>query len=176
MFADPTPDADEQRDNATFAAVLGALARPGTEQTLPEPDLLTVARALIDRECRAAADDEEMRSALGALGATVVLPELADHAVLAAGDAEFLARLPVGDALYPERGATAIVSARIGEGARLRLTGPGIEVAEEMAIAVDAAFWAARKAACRYPLGIDLIFVDGARTVAVPRSTNVEVI
>jgi alpha-D-ribose 1-methylphosphonate 5-triphosphate synthase subunit PhnH len=156
--------------------VLGALARPGTEQTLPEPDLLTVARALVDRECRVTADDEGARTALRALGSTVVLPELADHAVMASANAEFLARLPIGDALYPERGATAIVSARIGEGTRLRLTGPGIELAEEIAIAVDVAFWAARKSACRYPLGIDLIFVDGARTVGIPRSTNVEVV
>jgi alpha-D-ribose 1-methylphosphonate 5-triphosphate synthase subunit PhnH len=33
-----------------------------------------------------------------------------------------------------------------------------------------------RSARCRYPEGIDLVFVDGRRLVGLPRSTAVEVL
>lgn len=180
MFDVPTPDAEERRDNATFRAVLVALARPGLVQTLPEPGALTVARALIDRECRASADETGVGDALAALGAAVVPLELADHAILRVADAaavERFARLPIGDALHPERGATAILAGRIGDGRWLRLRGPGIERTREIALGgMHETFWAARKAACRYPLGVDLLVVDGERLLGLPRSTEIEVL
>ena len=40
---------------------------------------------------------------------------------------------------------------------------------------IDPAFWDARRAAISSPLGFDLILLDGARAIALPRSTEVEV-
>lgn len=180
MLQTPIPDADERRDNAVFKAVLDALARPGLIRDLPEPGLMVVARALIDRECRVAVHDPNLRREVGALGATLVPPELADHAVDHAADEAAiarLARLPVGCALYPEAGATVILTARLDGDTRLRLAGPGIDGRTEVAVSsVAAAFWHMRTAACRYPLGIDLLLIDGTRLMGLPRSTQIEVL
>lgn len=180
MLQVPIPDADERRDNAAFKAVRDALARPGLVRTLPEPGPLVVARALIDRECRVAVHDPDLRREVAALGPTLVPPELADHAFDHAGDAAALARLarlPAGSALYPEAGATAILTATLDGGTRLRLGGPGVDGRIEVALGgVVAGFWAMRAAACRYPLGIDLLIVDGARLLGLPRSTDIEVL
>lgn len=102
MLQVPVPDLDERRDNAAFTAVLDALARPGLIRDLPEPGPMVVARALIDRECRAAVHDPDLHPEVAALGTTLVPPELACHAVEHAADAAAitrLARLPVGSAL-----------------------------------------------------------------------------
>lgn len=179
MHTAPSPDADERRDNAAFAALLEGLSRPGTVHDLPEPGAFSVARALIDRECRACADDPETEAGLRRLGASMVPPELAGHAFLTGATpqaAARLARLPAGDVLHPEAGATVIVSAGLGNGTRLRLSGPGIERTRDIRIAIDPDFWAVRSNACRYPTGLDIIVVDGARLLALPRSTKLEVL
>lgn len=173
----PRPDAEEIRDNAAFDAVLRALSRPGEIGQLPEPGVMTVALALIDRECRVHAPDHA--EAVRATGARLTHPDEAGHAIMALTPATLAdaALLPVGSQLHPEEGATIIAPGRIGAGQRLRLTGPGI--AGERQIALDGiapAFWALREAACAYPLGFELIVVDGARVLALPRSTRVEVL
>ena len=174
------PDAEERRDNAVFEALLRALARPGEVRALPEPGPESLARALLDRECRAFAADPRMAALLGELGAILVPPEEACHAFLSL-DGEVglatLGRLPTGDPLHPERGATVVAPTRIGEGARLRLWGPGIEGAQELRLGgLHPDLWEARSRLCRYPLGVELVLVDGARLVALPRSTSVEVL
>jgi alpha-D-ribose 1-methylphosphonate 5-triphosphate synthase subunit PhnH len=59
----------------------------------------------------------------------------------------------------------------------LRLAGPGIEAEARLRVAgLHPALWPLRAALCRYPLGVDLILLDGDRIAAIPRSTNVEVI
>jgi alpha-D-ribose 1-methylphosphonate 5-triphosphate synthase subunit PhnH len=68
-------------------------------------------------------------------------------------------------------------SAFFGEGLKLRLTGPGIETALDIAIGgVDAALWPLRAARCRYPAGFDLFLIDGSRVMGLPRSTQIEVL
>lgn len=180
MLAAPIPDAEERRDNATFEAVLWALSRPGQIRELPEAGVMTIAKALIDRECRVCAHTEELKEQLVQLGATIVPQELCDHAVLPAqseDDVSAIARLPIGDALYPETGASVIIPATIGTGRGLILTGPGIDGVQQLTLdGVHANLWPTRNQMCRYPLGIDLIFVDGARIAAIPRSTQIEVL
>jgi len=58
----------------------------------------------------------------------------------------------------------------------MRLTGPGIESENRLAIAgADAAFWNAVKAnAALFPRGIDLILVADAAIACLPRTTQVE--
>lgn len=174
----PVPDADEARDNATFGALLAALSRPGTPQAMPLPGPAPLALALIDRECRVWADTPELDALLRRTGASAVPSELADHVFLALDTEAALARmgrLMAGDALYPDEGATLIAPARIGTGPELRLTGPGIEGSARLRLGgLHPAVWAVRAGLCRYPLGIEMIFVDGAQIVALPRSTLVE--
>lgn len=178
MLATPIPDADERRDNASFSAILQALSRPGTVQTLPQPGPDAVALAVIDRECRVFCDDPELQNLLHATGATPVPPELADHAFTGLETAADLAafdRLSPGCALYPDSGATVIAQARIGTGPLLRLTGPGIRDQTQLRLGgLHPKIWAHRAHLCRYPLGIEMILIDGAQIVALPRSTTVQ--
>lgn len=180
MLATPEPDADEIRDNAAFSAVMWAMARPGTVRELPEPGLAPVIRTLVDRECRACADDPATEALLRETGASIVPEALADHVCLSldceAGLDRFL-RLSSGDALYPETGATVLARAAIGSGPALRLTGPGIAATADLRLGgLHPGLWASRARLCRYPLGVEMIFVDGARLVALPRSAQVELL
>lgn len=175
----PVPSAEETRANATFAALMWALARPGTARALPGPGPAAVAEALVDRECCVHAADPGLWATIAATGAVLVGPEAADHAFLAL-DAEeglaALARVPVGSALYPDRGATVVASARLGEGPRLRLSGPGIETTLDVALCgLHPRLWALRAARCRTPEGFDLFLLCGAAVIGLPRSTIIEV-
>ena len=174
----PSPDAAEIRDNATFAAVLEALSRPGSVQRLPEPGPAPLALALIDRECRVWAADPALAELLARTGATPVPPELADHVFAPLDDAaavDRLSRLTCGDPLYPDTGATVIAPARIGSGPALQLKGPGILGALNLRLGgLHPSVWRVRAGLCRYPLGIEMILHDGDRIVAIPRSTLIE--
>ena len=170
--------ANEARDNAAFAAILAALSRPGTVQDLPMPGEWSVMTALIDRECAVHAADPALRDRAGRLGGRLVDVAEADHVLLGAPpSADLLGRIDCGSDLYPDRGATVLARALIGQGPPLRLTGPGIDGAREVRLGgLPDGFWAARDQAARYPRGFDLLLVDGATLVGVPRSTRVEVL
>jgi alpha-D-ribose 1-methylphosphonate 5-triphosphate synthase subunit PhnH len=104
-----------------------------------------------------------------------VPPEQADHVFAASPPS--LAGLRCGSALYPDQGATLVLQAGLGRGQPLRLTGPGIEDEAVIHVAGPApAFWAERAGACRYPAGIDLFLIDGARVMGLPRSTQIKVL
>ena len=176
--AAPVPDVDEARDNATFEAILWALARPGEIHVLPEPGLTPVALALVDSECTVYADTADLRAVLTLTGAELGAIDVADHVFLqttAGSGADSLANLAAGDLLYPDKGATVCVAGRIGAGASLRLSGPGIDGTRELAIGgLSDSFWRVRSALCRYPLGVEILVVEGERLVAIPRSTQIE--
>lgn len=177
LAATPVPDAFEARTNATFEALMWALARPGSVQALPAPGMAGIAEALVDRECRVFCDDVALGMQVGALGATAVPLLLADHAFLSGLDAARLAQVAMGSDLYPDTGATVFAPARIGAGQGLRLTGPGIATFADVRVdGPDPAVWALRAARCRYPAGFDLFLLDGARVVGLPRSTTIEVL
>jgi alpha-D-ribose 1-methylphosphonate 5-triphosphate synthase subunit PhnH len=174
----PLPDADEIRDNAAFEALMWAFARPGTTHDLPT-GMADLILALVDRECRVMTDDPALARLAAATGAALVAAEAADHAFLAGAEAALatLAALPAGSALYPDQGATLVLPARIGAGQTLRLTGPGIETTVELRLGgLPPGFLPLRDARCRYPEGVDIVFVDGRRLAALPRSTVVEVL
>jgi alpha-D-ribose 1-methylphosphonate 5-triphosphate synthase subunit PhnH len=173
------PDAQEVRDIATFAAILAALSRPGTIHRLPAPGPAPIAEALLDRECRVWADTAEVERLARGTGASVVPSELADHVFLSLDTPaalDRLSRVTTGDALYPDGGATVVVPARLGDGADLRLAGPGIEREARLRVGgLHPGLWVLRAALCSYPQGIEMILVDGDRIAAIPRSTTVEV-
>lgn len=178
MLTTPAYSAEDARANAAFQALMRAFARPGTLHELPEPGEGPIIAALIDRESRVFAADPLLMPALLEAGAAIAeLPE-ADHVF--AGrlrDVEDLAGIAVGSDLYPDEGATLVIRAKIDSGPSLRLTGPGID--GEATIAIDGlpeGFWRLREGAARYPMGFDICFVDGIRLLALPRSTQVEVL
>ena len=59
---------------------------------------------------------------------------------------------------------------------RMRFTGPGIDGARDMMIALPPEFWAMRERLCAYPEGFDLLLVDGRAVIGIPRSTQIEVL
>jgi len=179
VSAPPVPSPEEARDNAAFLALMWALARPGTVHELPEPGVLPLALALVDLECRVMADDPDLAARIAETGARLTTAPMADHAFLAVADKALgvLAQLPAGTPLYPDHGATLVLPAVIGRGERLRPTGPGISGQAEIALGgLPPGFFDLRAERCSYPAGIEIVFVDGARIVALPRSTRVEVL
>ncbi len=176
----PVPDTDEARDNATFAAILAALSRPGSVQALPAPGMAPIALALIDRECRVWADDPAFLAVLRQTGAQMAPHGAAGHVFLSLADADGVARLAdltPGSPLYPDGGATVIAAAGLGSGQSLRLSGPGIDGHATVAVlGLHPSVWATRAALCHYPLGIEMLLVDGVHLMALPRSTHIEVL
>lgn len=180
----PRPDEAETRCNAGFEALMWALARPGSVQTLPAPGFATVAEVLLDRECRVFTADAALARFVVSLGSASVPVAQADHCFLSLADAGGLALLQqvsVGSALYPDAGATVLAQAEFGpgqtEGQRLRLRGPGIETATEIRLGgLAPGLWPLRAARCRYPAGFDLFLLCGAQVIGLPRSTQIEVV
>ncbi|WP_456774941.1 phosphonate C-P lyase system protein PhnH [Bradyrhizobium sp. USDA 4369] len=175
------PTAAESRTAAAFDATMWAFAHPGETRCLPAPGVLVVAEALVDRGCTVHADDADMSRRLLALGARPLPVETAGFvfADLGAVDSDrLIARISIGDLAYPDTGATLFAPARIGkQGARLRLTGPGIDGMREVTFGgVNPAVWAARRERIAYPLGFDIVLVDDDVVLALPRSTKVNVI
>ncbi len=176
----PVPDAFEARTNATFEALMWALSRPGTVQTLPAPGMKGLVEALVDRECKVFCDDADLSDFVAFTGAALMPAAAADHAFMGLDRAEGLKNLeqiPVGSALYPDDGATVVAFARFGEGQKLRLTGPGIEISVEITLGgLVPGLWALRAARSRYPAGFDMFFICGTSVIGLPRSTLIEVL
>ncbi|MHC0054574.1 phosphonate C-P lyase system protein PhnH [Actibacterium sp. D379-3] len=178
MQVPPAFSVEEAQDNATFDALLRALSRPGTLCVMPAADEAPIINALLDRECRSYSADPRLMPQILRTGALVADLAQADHAFLGTlSDLAPLAELATGSDLYPDAGATVIVQARLGDGAALRLTGPGIDGAATINVGgLPDGFWQRRAELIRYPMGFDLLLTDGASVMGVPRSTCVEVL
>jgi alpha-D-ribose 1-methylphosphonate 5-triphosphate synthase subunit PhnH len=182
-FADPVGEAQ-----ATFRAVLDAMARPGKLHRVGErltapapldPATAAVLLTLVDNETLLWLDG----SAAAArdwlafhCGATIVTaPAAAAFAVaLSLPD---LAALSTGTHETPEASATLILQiAALGTGARYRLSGPGLR--EPTLLAADGltsgftTVWQRNHAL--YPCGVDIILCAGMTLAALPRSVSIE--
>lgn len=175
MTAHPTPSDFETRTNATFAALMWALARPGVPRDLPDAGPAGIVAALIDGACKVHCADPGLAQAAARTGAALVAPEHADHLFLdTLTGTDVLRQIALGSDLYPDTGATLVCDARLGQGPRLRLTGPGCDGAVDVHLGgLPAGFWQARAQISRDPMGFELFLVDGARVLGVPRSTRV---
>ncbi|MYM57197.1 phosphonate C-P lyase system protein PhnH [Thalassovita mangrovi] len=178
MLTTPVPNPDETLANRAFDALLWALSRPGLPRDLPTAGETAIIAALIDRECRVFSADPALIPLLAETGAEIADLPQADHVFLGAlGSLAPLSQLGLGSDLYPDDGATAVIRVNLGSGDRLRLTGPGVDGALDLQIGgLPGGFWQARRERIRYPMGFDLILIDGTRVVGIPRSTSVEVL
>lgn len=171
----------EARTHATFTALMWALSYPGQRQELPEHHrgvLFTIGAALVDLETSYHTPDATLDQQLALLGARRSPPREAAYQFYPRVDADSLdsiARAPVGTYMYPDRAAMLVLGCTLGAGTRLRLSGPGIARAAAMLVGdIPEAFWSLRKRA-QYPLGWDVVLVDGRALIGLPRTTVVEV-
>ncbi|HKM61155.1 MAG TPA: phosphonate C-P lyase system protein PhnH [Acidisphaera sp.] len=179
--ADPVLDAQ-----ATFRAVLGAMARPGRIHALPPPpapapDLMpataSLLAALADADTPVWLDLDLHRAAEWiAFHCGAPAAPIDTAAFVVSGTLPDLRTPRAGTDEQPELGATVIVQvAGLGTGQRYRLSGPGVDGVATLAIDGVrglATAWAANRA--RFPLGVDLVFCAGLRVAALPRSVTVE--
>ena len=187
-FADPVRDAQ-----ATFRRVLEAFAQPGRivevgfEGPVPpgpmQPAGFALALTLLDFETPvwldAALDIAEVTEALRFHCGCPLTddPEVATFAFIGAPDAmPALDAFSPGTPAYPDRGATLVLQVEaLTKGQAVRLTGPGIRDQAVLQISgLPAGFWDAwAENHGRFPQGVDLVLVAGARLVAIPRSIAV---
>jgi alpha-D-ribose 1-methylphosphonate 5-triphosphate synthase subunit PhnH len=189
------PPATAQAD---FRALLAALARPGTLETItgsPDaPPVLAVAAGLADVEvplCVLTADGEqEQQGQARALHMATSAPfaGLGDARLVAAlrpPSEEEVAALRRGDELHPERGARLILAVEElstpgdgGAGTVLTLTGPGVPGYRRIRVAgpPPEVFRALAESNTAFPAGVDTFLVAADGTVAgLPRSANIAI-
>ncbi len=186
-FADYTVDAQ-----STFRTLLDAMARPGTIGAVPavpgappplDPATAAVALCLFDHDTPVWLGDgiagldvyEYFRFHCGC---PLIKSALAASfgVCLATAGMPPLSQFDSGTDESPDRSATVVVQVPdLDGGARLRLSGPGIESEAFLTVAgIPDYFWDARKAQQEsFPRGIDLLFTSGRRVVALPRSTEI---
>jgi alpha-D-ribose 1-methylphosphonate 5-triphosphate synthase subunit PhnH len=172
-----------------FRALLDAMARPGRmvvlDGELPEPPqgltagVWALALALLDYETPVWSDQ---KGALASLrfhcGCRVVETARAAFALVADPRAmPPLAAFHQGEPDYPDRSTTLILQVEGLDDTGVALSGPGIRGAARLGVGgVAPDFWVQVAANHRrFPLGVDLVLVAGARLAALPRSTRVEV-
>jgi alpha-D-ribose 1-methylphosphonate 5-triphosphate synthase subunit PhnH len=182
----PLPSAFEAQTHATFDCLMWALAYPGRIGSLPLRDgqtaFGTIAEALLDLETSAWSDDPKLEKTLRVLGAKSKPLDQASYVFCQTPPAlEWLRLLRRGSLLAPETAATLIVSAQLGTaqlgtGTTLRLSGVGIEQPIELQVDLSKAFFAVREEVIAYPVGWDVLVVDGAKLLGLPRTTQVEVV
>lgn len=179
-FADPVA-----QSQATFRAVLEAIAHPGRIVALPvrteapaplNAGAAAVALTVLDFETPVWLDDALMPAASWLqfhCGAPLVAQGAARFAFCAALPP--LSAFAQGSAEFPETSATIILQAAgLGCGHSFTLQGPGI--AGSTALAVDglpddlAAQW--RENGALYPCGVDIVLVTDDAVAALPRTVR----
>jgi len=181
------------QSQATFRAVLDALAEPGSErpvagiETAPAP-LTPVAAAVVAtladfetavwRDATLRTPEIEAWLAFHTGAPAVTDPARAVFAVIGAAEASpDFADFALGTDVDPSTSATLVLQvAGFAGGRRYRLAGPGIDGTREVAIAGAPADLAARLAANRalFPRGVDLILAGPTSVMGLPRTTRLE--
>ena len=187
-FADPVHDAQ-----ATFRAVLDALARPGLVRPLAArlqppapltPELAAVALALTDADTPVWLDAElaEAPAVAAYLRFHTGAPLTDDPAraafalIRAPGRCPPLCRFAPGTPAYPDTATTLVLALdAIGTGDGLHLTGPGVRGVTRVTLTPLPTGFVGQLAENRaaFPLGIDLILTAPGQVAGLPRSTVV---
>jgi alpha-D-ribose 1-methylphosphonate 5-triphosphate synthase subunit PhnH len=188
-FLDPA-----RESQALFRAIMQAIARPGTLADLsaaptPPADLDhaagAVALTLVDGDAPVWLAPRLREGLVSAwisfhCGAPVI--EAPAHAAFAFADASSappLAAFAQGEARYPDRSTTLVLSVdALGGGPAIELSGPGIETVRPIAPSgLPDDFWSQWAAnGAHFPLGVDLMLVAGAHLIGLPRTTRARII
>jgi alpha-D-ribose 1-methylphosphonate 5-triphosphate synthase subunit PhnH len=178
MLTPPPYTASEAQARETFLAMMHALSRPGTIMALPATDggpLAAIGEALLDLETSFHTPDAALGERLARTGALAQPASHANYLFFPALDVaalEAMRAARIGSALRPDESATIIVGCAFAAGARFRWAGPGIPGERQVWLGgVHNGLWPLR-ASARYPLGWDIFFVDGARVIGLPRTTQ----
>jgi alpha-D-ribose 1-methylphosphonate 5-triphosphate synthase subunit PhnH len=169
---------DEARTRETFLALMWASSYPGRLYALPDaPPFALIGETLLDLETSFYTADESLSTLWSRNGARRLPPERAayhGYPTLSAADLPAIAAAAIGEMLYPDRAATLIIGGCAFEGGTgFALSGAGVNVTLDVQIGgVPDAFWQSRESRRRYPLGWDIFLTDGARVMALPRSTT----
>lgn len=188
-FADPVFNAQ-----AVFRAVMDAMARPGSLQSLPvlshPPAPLSatagaVALALCDNDTPLWLDpalqiSAAVKSWLGFhTGAPLANTPADAHFALIASPAEMMALdgFSQGTQDYPDRSTTLILQVSdLVSGAALRLEGPGIETSATIAPAQMPRHFVEqwKQNIKRFPRGVDIILAAPDGVACLPRTTRIK--
>lgn len=179
----PVQNQQEALAHQTFLALMWALSHPGKVQVgqpatgSSQETFIAIGEALLDLETTFYTPDSTLgprlsRTKARATAATVAryhfYGELDDKALMG------IEMAPVGDMLYPDRGATLIIGCDLENGEEFTLSGPGIKTTNTVRIGrLPDRFWEIREIRLNYPLGWDIFLVDGAKIVGIPRTTVV---
>ncbi len=179
----PVWTADTQQSH--FRLLLDVMSRPGKCHTLltsleKKQSVLAVLATLLDAEVTLADPHDLLHTGdWPMLQANAALPEQADYVVCdGKRTPSFTPKL--GSLSSPEQSATLIllVDALDHGDIRIKLSGPGINGVRELNIEGLDKQWLEKREDWIYafPLGVDIILVDGNRVTALPRTTKVEAI
>jgi alpha-D-ribose 1-methylphosphonate 5-triphosphate synthase subunit PhnH len=179
---------------STFRSVMSAMARPGSVQPIAvsvgAPDGMmrgtaAIALTLFDHDTpiwldgAMSATSDIARWLKFHTGAPVVNDaSIAGFALI--GDAKNLPaldRFAFGSNEYPDRSTTLILQVdSLSQGPAYQLRGPGIDGVSTLRATIEPRDLFARLAinATLFPRGIDVVLVDDASIVAIPRTTRLE--
>ena len=185
----PGFDSPVQDAQASFRAVLDAMAHPGRIVRLPRslpsaPPLGGAATAVALSLCDA--DTPVWLDAASAGAADYLAFHCGAPRAATPGAASFVfvadhATMPplgdfsLGTDEYPERSATLVIEVpSLGAGEGVRLRGPGIAGEARLGVGgLPERFWAERDAIAElFPRGLDVVFACGDTLAALPRSTR----
>lgn len=178
-------------DQASFRALMDAMARPGEIRELGGIDVPAPLMAGTAAIMRSLADYETPVWLDGTLAAEpavaswirfqtgaplVADPSQATFALVGnASDLPDFAAFSPGSADYPDRSTTVVLQLQGFSGATFSLSGPGIETERSLAAEPLPDDFAERCAANRalFPCGIDFLLMAGTRVAALPRAVRV---
>ncbi|MDP1541279.1 MAG: phosphonate C-P lyase system protein PhnH [Methylotenera sp.] len=165
-----------------FRKIMNAFARPGAieileGETLESGALLLTLATLLDG-ATTLADFDGMLSEhdMARLEVATVAAEQARF-VLTHGEAAPAFTPSLGTLESPDMGATILLKIQaIGSGHRLKLTGPGVDGACEVAVNGLHPAWIAahQNWNSAFPLGVDFLLVAEHQVMALPRTTRIE--
>ncbi|MEY4529463.1 MAG: phosphonate lyase system protein PhnH [Deinococcota bacterium] len=170
----------EAKTHATFERLMWAFSYPGRVQELKlkpsETGFMAIAEALLDLENSAWTNKLELEQKIRATGAKIKSLEQAQYVFCTEFPTLDLLRvIRRGTPLEPETSATLILAAKLETGQNVRLSGAGIQGSLEAQIDVPLEFWAMRDEVLAYPIGWDVLIVDGNKVLGLPRTTRIEV-